>query len=88
MEIIERNGLRILKAAQGMTLQKKGDETHSFSQIIYLGSLDTQDNYEEITLEKAEKLMREYDNTDEQVSDAETECTDEIKVFKDDTSTT
>lgn len=62
MELIERNGLRILKAAQGMTLQKKGDETHSFSQIIYLGSLDSQDNYEEITLEKAEKLMRKDEN--------------------------
>lgn len=57
MKLTQKNGLRILEADEGMTLRKKGDDNAPLSPLIYLGKGDTPENYEEVTLEKAEEMI-------------------------------
>lgn len=51
MILEERNGLRILKSEDGFKLYNKNDVNPAYSEIIYLGKKDSQDNYKEIAIE-------------------------------------
>lgn len=64
MKLTQKNGLRILEADEGMTLRKKGDDNAPFSLLIYLGKGDTPENYEEVTLEKAEEIIAEQESAE------------------------
>lgn len=57
MKTIERNGLHILLADEGMVLRKKGQTF--FTTEIYLGNGDSAENYEEVTIEEAEQAEAE-----------------------------
>lgn len=59
MKTIERNGLHILLADEGMTLCKNGETF--FSTEIYLGNGDSNSNYDEVTLEEVERILEEQE---------------------------
>ena len=58
MTLSEENGLRVLRPSIGYMLYRKGDESN-FSEIVYLGKNDSQENYEEISEVEVEKLKME-----------------------------
>lgn len=57
MELIERNGLRILKAQDGYKLKRIDDINYSDS--FYLGIKDSPDNFIEISNEEIEKQEKQ-----------------------------
>lgn len=61
MQIIEKNGLRILTPRVGYRLANK-ERTQVYDTVVYLGKLDTMDNYVELTDSEAEQLRIELEN--------------------------
>lgn len=61
MEIINKNGLRVLTPKYGHRLANK-ERTQVYDSVIYLGKLDTMDNYVELTQEEAEQLIKELEH--------------------------
>lgn len=60
MEIIIKNGLRILTPRVGYRLANK-ERTQVYDTVVYLGKLDTMDNYVELTNAEAEQLTKELE---------------------------
>lgn len=60
MEIINKNGLRILTPNVGHRLANK-ERTQVYDTVVYLGKLDTMDNYIELTDDEAEQLIEELE---------------------------
>lgn len=63
MEIIIENGLRILTPRVGYRLANK-ERTQVYDSVVYLGKLDTMDNYVELTQEEAEQLRKELEENE------------------------
>lgn len=63
MKLTEENGLRILRPSIGCLLHRKGDD-NSFSEIVYLGKNDSQENYTELSEAEVEKLKEEYNSAE------------------------
>lgn len=59
----ENVSLRILTAAEGKMLYRKGEslESASFAQAVYLGSGDSAENYAEISESEAKEVIEERD---------------------------
>ena len=60
MEIIIKNGLRVLTPRYGHRLANK-ERTQVYDSVVYLGKLDTMDNYVELTNAEAEQLIKELE---------------------------
>lgn len=60
MKIIEKNGLRILTPNAGYRIVNK-EKTQVYDSVVYLGKLDTMDNYVELTQEEAEQLIKKLE---------------------------
>lgn len=60
MEIIIKNGLRILTPNVGCRIVNK-EKTQVYDNVLYLGKLDSIDNYIEMTNEEAENLIKELE---------------------------
>lgn len=63
MEIINKNDLRILTPRVGHRLANK-ERTQIYDSVVYLGKLDTMDNYAELTQEEAEQLRMELEESE------------------------
>ena len=63
MEIINKNGLRILMPRVDYRLANK-EKTQIYDSVVYLGKLDTMDNYVELTQEEAEQLIKELEENE------------------------
>lgn len=63
MKIVEKNGLRILTPRVGYRLANK-ERTQVYDTVVYLGKLDTMDNYVELTNTEAEQLIKELEATE------------------------
>lgn len=63
MEIIIENGLRVLTPRVGYRLANK-ERTQVYDSVVYLGKLDTMDNYVELTQEEAEQLRKELEENE------------------------
>lgn len=63
MEIINKNGLRVLTPRVGYRLANK-ERTQVYDSVVYLGKLDTMDNYVELTQEEAEQLRKELEENE------------------------
>lgn len=63
MEIINKNGLRILTPRVGYRLANK-ERTQVYDTVVYLGKLDSMDNYVELTQEEAEQLRKELEENE------------------------
>ena len=64
MEIIIKNGLRILTPNVGHRLADK-ERTQVYDSVVYLGKLDTMDNYVELTDAEAEELIKQLESKEE-----------------------
>ena len=60
MEIIIENGLRILTPRVGYRIVNK-EKTQVYDREVYLGKLDSIDNYISMTNEEAEQLIKELE---------------------------
>lgn len=60
MEIIIKNGLRVLTPNIGCRIVNK-DKTQVYDSVLYLGNLDSIDNYIEMSIEEAEQLSKELE---------------------------
>jgi hypothetical protein len=63
MKIINKNGLRILTPRVGYRLANK-ERTQVYDTVVYLGKLDSMDNYVELTQEEAEQLRKELEENE------------------------
>lgn len=63
MEIIIGNGLRVLTPRVGYRLANK-ERTQVYDSVVYLGKLDTMDNYVELTQVEAEQLRKELEENE------------------------
>jgi len=61
MKKSEEDGLRIITAEEGYVFCTK-DKTEVFGNIIYLGNIDSEENYIEITVDEAEKIKAAQDS--------------------------
>lgn len=59
MILTEEKGLRILRPSIGYLLHRKDDGNDNYSEIVYLGKNDSQENYEEISEKEVEKLKEQ-----------------------------
>lgn len=64
MKIIENNGLRILTPNAGHRLANK-EKTQVYDTVVYLGKLDTMDNYITMPNYEAEQLIKELETNKE-----------------------
>lgn len=60
MKIVERKGLRVLTPNTGYRIVNK-EKTQVFDSVVYLGKLDTIDNYISMTNAEAEALIKELE---------------------------
>ena len=63
MDIIIKNDLRILTPRVGYRLANK-ERTQIYDSVVYLGKLDTIDNYVELNQEEAEQLIKELEENE------------------------
>lgn len=69
MKLEEKNGLRILTPKEGYKLQRKGED-NNFSEIVYLGKNDSEENYKEITEAEAQAIINAKESNDSELSEA------------------
>lgn len=60
MKIVEKNGLRVLTPNVGYRIINK-ERTEVYDGVVYLGKLDSIDNYISVTNAEAEELKKELD---------------------------
>lgn len=60
MKIVEKNGLRILTPNVGYRIAN-AECTQVYDSVVYLGKLDTMDNYVELTDAEAEELIKQLE---------------------------
>lgn len=69
MFINEINGLRVLTPMSGYKIVNK-EHTQVYDNVLYLGKCDGIENYDAITIEEAEELMRiQTENPEENLED-------------------